>query len=260
MRGELNAVLAIAGRDVAKLLRDRARLVFSLVFPLIFIGLMGGTLQANLGRAAGFNFIGFIFTGVLGMTLFQSSAQGLLSLIEDRENDFSQEMFVSPVSRYSIAFGKIVGETGVSLIQAVPMVALAILFRVPLTPGQVLLLAPAAVLACLMGGAFGLAVMSALSNQRAAQQVFPFLIFPQFFLAGIFNPIKVLPWYLEPLSLLSPLRYVVDLLRGITYAGRPEYDRVVLFSPLANLLLMSALFGVLMVAGTALFVRRETNR
>ena len=257
---EVNAVLAIATRDVTKLLRDRARLVFSFVFPIIFIGLMGGTLQSNLGRAAGFNFIGFIFTGVLGMTLFQSSAQGLLSLIEDRENDFSQEMFVSPISRYSIVFGKILGETGVSLFQAAPMVLLALLFRVPLTPVQVLLMVPAAIIACLLGGAFGVAVMSLLSNQRAAQQIFPFLIFPQFFLAGIFNPIKILPWYLAPLSLISPLRYVVDLLRGILYTGRPEYDKIVLFSPLNNLLVMVVIFVVLMVLGTALFVRRETNR
>jgi ABC-2 type transport system permease protein len=257
---ELNAVLAIATRDVTKLLRDRARLVFSFIFPVIFIGLMGGTLQSNLGRAAGFNFIGFIFTGVLGMTLFQSSAQGLLSLIEDRENDFSQEMFVSPISRYSIVFGKILGETGVALFQAIPMVLLAIVFRVPLTPLQVALLVPAALLACFLGGAFGVAVMSALSNQRAAQQIFPFLIFPQFFLAGIFNPIKILPWYLLPLSLISPLRYAVDLLRGVVYTGRPEYDKIVLFNPLTNLLLMSGMFVVLMVVGTAMFVRRETNR
>lgn len=60
---EVNAILTIASRDVLKLTRDRTRLVFSLVFPFIFIGLMGGTLQGNLGRAAGFNFIGFIFTG-----------------------------------------------------------------------------------------------------------------------------------------------------------------------------------------------------
>ena len=79
-------------------------------------------------------------------------------------------------------------------------------------------------------------------------------------LAGIFNPIKILPWYLAPLSLISPLRYAVDLLRGILYTGRPEYDKIVLFSPLTNLVVMLAIFAVLMVLGTALFVRRETNR
>jgi ABC-2 type transport system permease protein len=257
---ELSAILTIASRDLLKLLRDRTRLVFTLVFPFIFIVLMGGTLQGNLGRAAGFNFIGFIFTGVLGMTLFQSAAQGLISLIEDRETDFSQEMFVSPISRYSIVFGKILGETMVSFIQAIPTIALALALRVPLSPLQVLLLLPASLGACLLGGAFGVAVMSLLQNQRAAQQIFPFLIFPQFFLAGIFNPIKVLPWYLLPFSLISPLRYAVDLLRGVAYTGRPEYDKVVLFNPLTNLLVMAVMFGGFLLIGTMVFVRQETNR
>jgi ABC-2 type transport system permease protein len=257
---QLTAILAIASRDVTKLLRDRPRLVFSLVFPLIFVGLMGGTLQGNLGRAAGFNFIGFIFSGVLGMTLFQSSAQGLISLIEDRENDFSQEMFVSPVSRYSIVFGKVLGETGVSLYQAVPTVALAFLLGVPLTLTQVLLLVPVCVLACLLGGAFGVALMALLNNQRTAQQVVPFLMFPQFFLAGIFNPIKVLPWYLVPFSLISPMRYAVDLIRDVVYAGRPEAGRVVLFDPVTNLAVIALMFAGFLVVGTVLFVRGETNR
>jgi ABC-2 type transport system permease protein len=256
----VTAILTIASRDLVKLLRDRTRLGFMVVFPVIFIGLMGGTLQGNLGRAAGFNFIGFVFTGVLGMTLFQSSAQGLISLIQDRENDFSQEMFVAPISRYAIVFGKIAGETAVAFLQSLPTIALAVVLRVPLSPAQLLLLLPAGVLACLLGGAFGVAAMALFNNQRAAQQIFPFLLFPQFFLAGIFNPIKVLPWYLSIVSLISPMRYAVDLLRDVAYAGGPEYSRVVLFGPLTNLAVMAAMFVAFLTFGTWLFVRQETNR
>ena len=61
-------------------------------------------------------------------------------------------------------------------------------------------------------------------------------------------------------SLLSPLRYVVDLIRDVTYAGRAEYHKVVLFDAGLNLLAMATMFVVFMVVGTALFVRRETNR
>jgi ABC-2 type transport system permease protein len=257
---DLNAILTVASRDFLKLLRDRARLGFSIVFPFIFIGLMGGTLQGNLGRAAGFNFIGFIFTGVLGMTLFQSAAQGLISLIDDREQDFSQEMFVSPISRYSIVFGKILGESVVSLFQALPMFFLAAVLGVHLTPPIVVAMLAVSILACLLGAGFGVTAMSLLSNQRAAQQIFPFLLFPQFFLAGIFNPIKILPWYLLPFSLISPMRYPVDLLRGVLYTGKPEYSKIVLFDPLTNLVVMAVMFGVFLFVGTALFVRQETNR
>src|SRR5438552_622259 len=116
---ELNAIAAIAGRDLLKFCRDPGRLIAAVVFPFLMIFLLGGTLQLNLGRSAGFDFIAFTFTGFLGMTLFQSTAQGLSSLMEDRLNDFAQEVFVSPVSRYSIVFGKILGETLVAIMQVI---------------------------------------------------------------------------------------------------------------------------------------------
>src|SRR5437879_11063486 len=118
---ELNAIAAIAGRDLLKFFRDPGRLIAAVVFPFVMIFLLGGTLQLNLGRSTGFNFIAFTFTGFLGMTLFQSTAQGLTSLMDDRQNDFAQELFVSPVSRYSIVFGKILGEASVAILHVLPL-------------------------------------------------------------------------------------------------------------------------------------------
>ena len=83
---------------------------------------------------------------------------------------------------------------------------------------------------------------------------------PQFFLAGVFNPINQLPWYLDALSRISPLRYAVDLARGVYYLDRPEYARVVLAPPLVNMAIMAALFALFLVVGTYLFVRTERNR
>jgi ABC-2 type transport system permease protein len=222
--------------------------------------LLGGTLQLNLGRAVGFNFIAFTFTGFLGMTLFQSTAQGLTSLMEDRQNDFAQEIFVSPVSRYSIVFGKIVGETLVAIAQVLPFVLFAAVLRVPLTPTALLLLVPVALLSCFMGGAFGLVLLNTMSDTRAANQIFNFVFLPQYFLAGLISPINVLPWYLEVLSLASPMRYVIDLARGVVYAGSADYGRVVLLSPVTNAAVLALMFAGFMILGTVLFVRRETNR
>jgi len=137
---------------------------------------------------------------------------------------------------------------------------LAAVLGVHLTLPMLVVMLAISILACFLGAAFGVSAMSLLNNQRAAQQIFPFLLFPQFFLAGIFNPIKILPWYLAPFSLISPMRYPVDLLRGVLYAGRPEYSKIVLFDPLTNLVVMAAMFVVFLVVGTALFVRQETNR
>jgi ABC-2 type transport system permease protein len=257
---EANAIFAIAYRDFLKLLRDPARVISSFVFPMIFIGILGNSLQSNLGSAAGYNILVFTFTGVLAQTVYQSTALGVISLIEDRENDFSQEIFVSPISRYSIIFGKILGETLVALPQGAAILIFAFVIGVPLGWVQVGAMLVVGFVTALYGGAFGVILLSVASSRRAADQIFPFLLLPQFFTAGIFAPIKVLPFYLEILSRLSPLRYAVDLTRGLFYLGQPEYDHVVLASPIVNIAILGGSFALFMVIGTFLFVRGERNR
>jgi ABC-2 type transport system permease protein len=108
---ELSAVAVIAHRDFVKLLRDRLRIVADFALPLTLVLLLGPMLQAGYGSPGGLNLTTFVFTGVLAQTVWQSAALGLISLIADREEDFSQEIFVSPISRYSIVAGKIIGES-----------------------------------------------------------------------------------------------------------------------------------------------------
>jgi ABC-2 type transport system permease protein len=214
----------------------------------------------NLGAKIGYNFLPFTFTGVFAQTLFQSAAMGLISLIEDRENDFSQEIFVSPISRYSIVIGKIIGETLVALTQGFGILVFGFMAGIPFSTFQLVSLLPVGIVVCLFGASFGVIVLSNLKSQRAAGQIFPFLMLPQFFLAGVFNPVKVLPWYLDILSRLSPMRYAVDFVRNVFYAGQPEYSAVVLQGPVFNLGLMVVFFWVFLVIGTFLFVRGERNR
>jgi ABC-2 type transport system permease protein len=167
---------------------------------------------------------------------------------------------VSPVSRYSIVFGKILGETLVAIMQVLPMVLFAVVLRVPLTATALGLLVPVALLSCFMGGSFGLLLLNTMSDLRAANQIFNFVFLPQYFLAGLIAPINNLPWYLEIASLASPMRYVIDLARGVVFAGTSDYRRVVLLNPTTNVAVLALMFAVFMIAGTTLFVRRETNR
>lgn len=257
---ELTPILTLAYRDILKLARDPVRMVASVVFPIIFVGVLGGALQSNLGRGAGFNLLTFVFTGIFVQTMFQSTAQGIISLVEDRQADFSQEIFISPISRYSIIFGKILGETLVSLPQGLAVLVFGLVIGVRYNLAQGLVLLPVAIVAALLGGAFGVLVMANLNSQRSANQVFPFLLLPQFFLGGAFTPIKHLPIYLDVLSRITPMRYAIDFGRGLYYGGKPEYEKVVLASPAFNLLVMGLMFILFMAVGTFLFVRGERNR
>jgi ABC-2 type transport system permease protein len=256
-----NAILTIAGRDVTRFLREPMRLIFTLVLPIVLVGGLSGPLQSNFGQAVSYNLMTFSITGLLAMSLFQSTMSGLISLIEDRTSDFSQELFIAPISRYAIIFGKILGETIVALGQGIVLVILGILiFGIPVSLISLLLIIPVSLIICLLGGALGVLLTSLFSTQRTANMIMPFLLFPQLFLAGVFLPVRNLPWYLDILSKITPMRYAVDLTRGIFYMGQPEYAQVVLFNPLLNLIIIAILFAVLLISGTFLFVRSERNR
>lgn len=254
---ELSGVMTLAHRDFIKLLRDRTRIVADFSFPLIFIGILGTTLQAGFGSASNVNLMHFVFTGVLAQTVWQSGAMGVISLLADREQDFSQEIFVSPISRYTIVIGKIVGESLVAMPQAIAIIAFGLVLGVPFTPQLVLGLLVVSLLVAVYGGAFGVLVLSRLDSQRQANQIFPFVMLPQFFLAGIFTPIDNLPWFLDILSKIAPMRYAVDVTRNVFYAGGPS---VPIADLPANLGVIAVEFAAFMVIGTAGFVRAERNR
>lgn len=257
---EINAIFMIAFRDILKFLRDPGRIISTLILPVIIVGVLGTSFQINIGKSIGYNFLNFTFTGIFAYVLFQSTSLGVVSLAEERENSSSQGMFLSPISRYSIISGKILGESIVAMVLAVFVIAFGLLIGIPFTPLRALSLLIVGALICLLGGAFGLIALSIFRSQRAAYQMIPYLIYPQLFLAGVFTPIQVLPWYLDALSRISPLRYVVDLARDVFFAGQSEYTHVVLLSPVFNSAILIALFVVFLLSGTTLFVRSANNR
>ena len=257
---ELSGVAAIAQRDVTKLLRDRPRLAVNLAFPILLIGGLGAVLQPTVGKITGLNAVTLAFTGVLAASLFQSAAAGMISIVEDRENDFSRELFVTPVSRLTLVTGKIAGETLVAVFQGMCIVGFAVAFGVRMSAGQLAALAGPCLACCLVGGAFGLATVAALPNQRSAMQIFQFLIIPQYVLGGVLVPLRGTAFYLDVAAHLMPMRYVVELTRAAFYAGTTGYGQVVSGSPLIDAVVTTGLFALLIAAGSAVFGYRERTR
>jgi ABC-2 type transport system permease protein len=260
LRRELSGLLAIAQRDVTKLLRDRPRLAVNLAFPVLLIGGLGAILQPTVGRVTGLSTVTLAFTGVLAASLFQSAAAGMISIVEDRENDFSRELFVTPVSRLTLVGGKLAGETLVAICQGACIVAFALVFGVRISLSQLALLAGPCLACCLLGGAFGLATIAVLPNQRSAMQIFQFLIIPQYVLGGVLVPLGGVAPYLRVLARLMPMTYVVNLTRTAYYAGMPAVRRAAAGSPLPDAIVTAILFTVLLAAGAALFGYRERAR
>jgi ABC-2 type transport system permease protein len=257
---QLSSLAAIAERDVLKLLRDRPRLAVNLAFPLFLVAGLGSLLQPTVGVVTGLNAVTLAFTGVLAATLFQSTAAGMISIVEDRETDFARVLFVTPVARATLIAGKVCGESLVALAQAGCVLGFAAAIGVAVTAGRVVLLIPACLAACLAGAGFGLATVAVLPTQRSAMDVFQFLIIPQYVLAGVLVPLRgAAPW-LNAVSLVMPLRYAVDLTRAAFYAGTGGYREAVTGTPVVDAVVTCALAALFLTAGGLLFSYRERTR
>jgi ABC-2 type transport system permease protein len=257
---ELWATVAIAQRDLVKLLRDRPRLAVNLAFPVLLVAGLGAILQSTVGRVTGLSAVTLAFTGVLAATLFQSAAAGMISIAEDRETDFSRALFVTPVTRFTLVTGKIAGESLVALCQGAGVAVFAVAAGVRMSGGQLAALLLPCLVCCLLGGAFGLATVASLPNQRSAMEIFQFLIMPQYVLGGVLVPLHAVPRYLGVLAYLMPLRYAVDLTRAAFYHGLPGYQRVVTGGPVLDLAVTGTLTLALMTAGALVFSYRERTR
>jgi ABC-2 type transport system permease protein len=257
---QLSGLAAIAQRDVTKLARDPLRLAVSLAFPVMLIAGLGYVLQPTVGKATGLSELDTAFTGVLAATMFQSAAAGMISVVEDRENDFARELFVAPVPRLTLVSGKVLGETLVALVQGAFVVVFAVAFGVSAGTGQLAVLIGPALACGLLGASFGLATLAALPNQRSAVQIFQFLIIPQYVLGGVLVPAHGLPAALEVLAWLMPLTSGVDLTRAVFYQGKPGYHTAVSLDPAWALAVMAGMFAVFIVTGALVFNYRERHR
>ncbi|MGA2875564.1 MAG: ABC transporter permease [Nitrososphaerales archaeon] len=259
---ELNATVTICARDVLRFIRDwKNNLLFSFFFPIAFLGILGGTIGQNMSGGLGYNYMQFALLGMVANLLVQFTMMGVTSLIEERENGFTQEIFVSPVSKYSILFGKIIGGSLTSLVSLLALFIVAFAMGIPLSLegiGRILLVTP---VLFLLGGSVGVLLSGIFgSSPKAVDRATIMVMFPQMFLSGALIPVKNSTGVLSILVHLMPATYLVDLLRGIFYQGTSVYGKIVLYNPLVDLTVSIILSVIFLVSGSFLFVRGERNR
>jgi ABC-2 type transport system permease protein len=257
---EINAVVTIAMRDVTIGVRSPGSLIMSLAMPLVMMGMLGGSLAQNMAGGLGFNYGKFMMVGMLVNMLFMVTTTGMTSLVEDHTTDFTQEMLVSPVSRYSIVIGKIFGSSFGAIVSMAGTLIVGLVMGITLNPGQLLMVLVLSPLMCLSGGALAMIIIGLVKSNKTANIAVMLITMPQMFLSGAIIPINNSSGVLYVLSHAMPMTYCLDLVRAVVYAGTPEYSSVVLFNPVVNFIAIAALTVICLIIGTFFFARSEKNR
>ena len=141
------------------------------------------------------------------------------TLLKERESGTIEQLMMSPASATEILMAKLIPLVVVLFVVVnVSLTLGAVVFQVPFR-GSYLLYCIASFEYMFVLLALGLAMASYASNQRQAMLSTFFIMMPLMQLSGAFYPIETMPAFWRYLSLLNPMRFYIDCLRGILLKG-----------------------------------------
>ncbi len=196
----------------------------------------------------------FIFSGVIGMVIvFSALFGGGMSLITDRSSGNIKAFLVTPISKASILFGRILSAAVQSILYITVILLIGLLFGSSIAMGI-----PGLFWIFLLGMILMVCFtsVSAIIASRL-KNVTSFAIFsqavglPLWFLAGGILPTSSLPTALQTMSILDPMKYAIDGFRWVVLVGTyPIQNMITDFSVLIAFALVTTLLSVALFKST----------
>ncbi|OLT52105.1 ABC transporter permease [Cellulosimicrobium sp. CUA-896] len=216
---------AVFTREILLVLRDPFTLIFSLLQPLIFLGLFGPLLTGAVGGFGGgapggggstAETLQWFVPGVIVMiSLFGTSMSGSNLLYEMMTGSY-ERVLATPLDRSAILVGRALKEFAPLVVQGLLIAVVCVPFGFTLYPLH--LIAGLALLG-LFGigvGALSIALALAAKNREwlfwGVQQS---LLFPLLILSGMMLPLEAGPAWMQTAALFNPLTYIVDAERAL---------------------------------------------
>lgn len=142
-----------------------------------------------------------------------------MAIVREKEIGTMEQLIVSPIKPIELILGKISPFAVMSFIE-LAFIALTgiLLFKVPMRGNLLLLIGSTCIyLLTTLGVGLFISTISA-TQQEAAMSMFLF-IFPVNLLSGFVFPITSMPVAVQYLTYLNPLRYYLEIIRGIFLKG-----------------------------------------
>ncbi len=207
-------------RELKRYRKSRSGVLIRLIQPAIWIVVIGHTFAGTrpLIQSVGFEgtYLEFMAPGVIILTAIFTSIFGGVNTLWDRRYGFMNKALTSPISRSSIALGKMLAISLISALQAALIIGIAIIIGVSFP--NYLVIAPIMALVILFSLGFsGISVIVAATakSQETFWGVINFLGMPLFMLSPALFPLELLPDWLATVAKFNPVTYTVLLVRGL---------------------------------------------
>lgn len=178
----------------------------------------------------------FLMPGLMAtLSMIQTLLLAALSVAREREQGTFDQLLVTPLTPTQILIGKALPAVAVGLLQStLVFFVVRFWFEIPLS-GSLLLMYGALALFTLAAVGIGLSISAfALTMQQAMLYAFLFIM-PMMLLSGLLTPVENMPWILQDLTYINPLRFGLNIVRRIYLEGVGFADITVDLIPLALL-------------------------
>jgi len=142
-----------------------------------------------------------------------------MAIVREKEIGTMEQLMVSPIRPMELMIGKMIPAAMVGMGDLVLMTSAAlVIFHIPFL-GSPLLLALSAVLFLMTSLGMGLLISTISDTQQQAIMSSSLIAIPVFLLSGFAYPIRNMPIAVQYLTYLNPLRYLIEIARGIFLKG-----------------------------------------
>jgi ABC-2 type transport system permease protein len=218
-------VVTLSLVELEKLRHDRTELVTRAIQPALWLLVFGETFNRLHAIPTGaVPYLDFLAPGIIAQSaLFVAIFYGI-QIIWDRDAGVLAKLMVTPTPRAALVTGKAFAAGVRALAQAVVVLLLAALLRVALTANPLRLLGTAVVV--MLGSAFfaclSITIAGLVLRRDRLMGIGQAITMPLFFASNALYPIAIMPHWLQAISLVNPLSYEVDALRGLLI-GTPAH-------------------------------------
>ena len=163
----------------------------------------------------------FMVPGIVGLllsliTLILTS----LAVVKEKEIGTMEQLIVTPLKPYQIILGKLIPFVLLAFVAVlIILTAMWLIFGIPVK-GNIWFLFLSSFLYILSTLGLGLFVSTISKTQQQAMMISIFgVMMPMIFLSGFAFPIENMPQIIQTVSYIIPLRYFIEIIRGVVLKG-----------------------------------------
>ena len=191
---------------------------------------------------------GIVVNILMQITLMMTA----MAIVREKEIGTMEQLMVTPIRPIELMLGKTLPFALVGLVDmALVVIASLLLFHVPFR-GSVLLLFACAILFLMTSLGAGLFISTISQTQQQAMMTTFLLFQPFFLLSGFTFPLRNMPQSIQYLTLLNPVRYFIEIVRGLFLKGSGV-------SVLWPQMMALGIFGVVILSLSAMRFRKRLD-